>query len=89
MDRNPDKKDPENETTTLANHGGANRARGARGRQRGGPESGDPGDLQGQDFTGLLSLNVNGDEAVSGKGYLSIVGLNKAPIVRRLSQPTF
>ena len=39
------------------------------------------GDLQGQDFTGLLSLNVIGDEAVSGKGYLSIAGLNKAPIV--------
>jgi hypothetical protein len=39
------------------------------------------GDLQGQDFTGLLSLNVSGDEAVSGKGYLSILGLNKTPIV--------
>ena len=36
------------------------------------------GSLDGHDYTGALSLNVNGGQAVSGTGTLSILGLNNA-----------
>ena len=39
------------------------------------------GSLDGHDYTGTLSLDVNGGQAVSGTGTLSILGLNNAPIV--------
>jgi hypothetical protein len=39
------------------------------------------GSLDGHDYTGMLSLNVNGGQADSGTGMLSILGLNNAPIV--------
>jgi hypothetical protein len=39
------------------------------------------GSLDGYDYTGTLSLDVSGGQAVSGTGTLSIVGLNKAPLV--------
>jgi PEP-CTERM motif len=39
------------------------------------------GSLDGHDYTGTLSLDVNGGQAVSGAGTLSILGLNNAPIV--------
>ena len=39
------------------------------------------GSLDGHGYTGTLSLDVNGGQAVSGTGTLSILGLNNAPIV--------
>ena len=39
------------------------------------------GNLDGHDYTGTLSLDVNGGQAVSGTGTLSILGLKNAPIV--------
>src|ERR1700722_4703334 len=39
------------------------------------------GNLDGHDYTGTLSLDVNGGQAVSGTGTLSILGLSKAPLV--------
>jgi PEP-CTERM motif len=39
------------------------------------------GNLDGHDYTGTLSLDVNGGQAVSGSGTLSILGLKNAPIV--------
>jgi hypothetical protein len=39
------------------------------------------GSLDGHDYTGTLSLDVSGGQAVSGAGTLSILGLNNAPIV--------
>jgi len=39
------------------------------------------GSLDGHDYTGMLSLDVNGGQAVSGTGTLSILGLNNAPLV--------
>ena len=39
------------------------------------------GSLDGHAYTGELSLDVSGGQAVSGAGTLSILGLNKAPVV--------
>jgi hypothetical protein len=39
------------------------------------------GSLDGHAYTGELSLDVSGRQAVSGTGTLSILGLNKAPVV--------
>jgi hypothetical protein len=39
------------------------------------------GSLDGHAYTGELSLDVSGGQAVSGTGTLSILGLNKAPVV--------
>ena len=39
------------------------------------------GNLDGHAYTGELSLDVSGGQAVSGTGTLSILGLNKAPFV--------
>ena len=39
------------------------------------------GSLDGHDYTGTLSLDVNGGQAVSGTGTLSILGMNDAPLV--------
>ena len=39
------------------------------------------GNLDGHAYTGELSLDVSGGLAVSGAGTLSILGLNKAPLV--------
>ena len=39
------------------------------------------GNLDGHDYTGTLSLDVNGGQAVSGTGTLSILGLKNARIV--------
>ena len=39
------------------------------------------GSLDGHDYTGTLSLDVNGGEAASGTGTLSILGLKNAPLV--------
>lgn len=39
------------------------------------------GSLDGHDYTGTLSLDVNGGQAVSGAGTLSILGLDNAPLV--------
>ena len=65
----------------LANHGGPDRARCAGGRQRGGGESGDLRQSRWPWLYRHLSLDVNGGQAVSGTGTLSILGLNNAPIV--------
>ena len=39
------------------------------------------GNLDGHAYTGELSLDVSGGQAVSGAGTLSILGLNNAPLV--------
>jgi hypothetical protein len=39
------------------------------------------GNLDGHAYTGTLSLDVNGGQAVSGTGTLSILGLSDAPLV--------
>jgi PEP-CTERM motif len=39
------------------------------------------GNLDGHDYTGKLSLDVSGGQAVSGTGTLSILGLTNAPLV--------
>ena len=39
------------------------------------------GDLDGHAYTGELSLNVSGGQAVSGSGTLSILGMTNAPLV--------
>jgi hypothetical protein len=39
------------------------------------------GSLAGYDYSGTLSLNVNGGEATSGTGTLSILGMKDAPLV--------
>ena len=39
------------------------------------------GSLDGHDYTGTLSLDVNGGQAVSGTGTLSILGLSNTPVV--------
>src|ERR1700722_21020426 len=39
------------------------------------------GSLDGHAYTGELSLDVSGGQAVSGTGTLSILGLNNAPLV--------
>src|SRR5580698_6964841 len=39
------------------------------------------GSLDGNDYSGTLSLDVNGGEATSGTGTLSILGMKDAPLV--------
>ena len=39
------------------------------------------GSVGGHDYTGELSLDVSGGQAISGTGTLSILGLNNAPLV--------
>ena len=79
--RNPDEKETENETSILANHGGPDRLA-APGVANAAVENlAISGSLDGHGYTGTLSLDVNGGQAVSGTGTLSILGLNNAPIV--------
>ena len=82
MDRNPDKKEPLKMKRLLLLTTAALIALAAPGIANAGIQNlSISGNLDGHAYTGELSLDVSGGLAVSGSGTLSILGLNKAPLV--------
>ena len=82
MHRNPDKKEPLKMKRLLLLTTAALGARAAPGVANASIQNlSISGSLDGQAYTGELSLDVSGGRAVSGTGTLSILGLNNTPLV--------